>query len=268
MLSTLRQRPNLAVEPSLAGYRMFERDCGTDEDSDSEIGETLLPPYIFKAKSPFRTYNTVETKSVTAARQVCAYFRCCDPSKYPVAPNTLQIHFDRYDESHVSLPRCWCKELPFSDPFCRKRNPYWPYTFSIFLQARSRDPSKCKCLHFLPSIIDNNAGYFVIDFACGCCHATGNFGPILEEHNSSPKQLAALGRSPGPGFKIQLSKIRQVGGLYCPVSNSFYLCPSRSLRRHPISAKNKRPKARKVGSKLCLTDRKYHSKLIKEQAQF
>ena len=50
--------------------------------------------------------------------------------------------------------------------------------------------------------------------------------------------------------------IRQSGGLYCPRSMKFYLCPSRSLRRFALNGPIRR-RCRRSGSRLPLTDTKY-----------
>ena len=105
MLSTALQRQNLGQRPSIAGYKMFPRNCPTDVSSQSEVGETLLTPFIIVPKSTFRVYNQAETDEILAARKVCAYLRCFDPSKYPVAPNTGEEYFARYYDSKTSLPR-------------------------------------------------------------------------------------------------------------------------------------------------------------------
>ena len=193
MLSTFSRRPNLSPRPQ-DGRRMYPRNCPTDVSSQSDIGATSLPPPIMVPKSKKRVYNQVESIAVYAARQVCVYVRCLDPSKYPVKPYKDQEAFDRYNafKNLTSLPRGWSKSLP-SDPYGGTGDPYWPYNSFLCVQARTRDVSQCRCSHYLPSKIDNNSGYFSIDFICGCPHKTGGFGSIPLEHNACPDQRAALG---------------------------------------------------------------------------
>ena len=233
------------------------RNCPTDEESQSDIGATEQPPSIVVKKSKKRVQNQAECTALIAARKVCVYLRSPDPSKFPVSPFNGQYYVDRYyDKANwTSLPRPWSKCLP-KDPWAYVGDPYFPYNSFLYVQARKRDVSQCQCSHYLPSKIDNNSGYFCIDFLCGCPHSRGSFGPIPHDHNANPAQLAALGRSLAPGLKIDLNKIRQSGGLYCPESDRFYLCPSRSLRRFSLIGP-RRSKRKRSGSKLSLTDCKH-----------
>ena len=61
----------------------YPRNCGTDEESQSGVGATILPPAIDVPKSKIRVYNQAECEAVNAARKVCVYVRCRDPSKFP-----------------------------------------------------------------------------------------------------------------------------------------------------------------------------------------
>ena len=235
------------------------RSCDTDESSQSGIGDTELPSPISFKKSKGILINQEECAALTAARDVCVYSRRLDPSKFPCAPWNQQFYVNRYlnTDNYASLPRSWSKHLS-KDPFALRdiHHRYAPANPFLFAQARKRDPSLCQCVHYLPSKVNNNCGFFCIDFFCGCPHSKGGFGPIPDSHNASQAQLAALGRSLGNGVRIDPKMIRQSGGLYCPRSMKFYLCPSRSLRRFALNGPI-RKRCRRFGSRLPLTDTKY-----------
>ena len=164
MLSTFSGRLSLLQSPRVR-RRFYPRNCDTDVSSQSEIGATKLPPAIVVPKSKKRVFNQAECTAVNAARKVCVYVRCLDPSKFPVSPYDDQDAIDRYNavENLTSLPRGWSKSLPY-DPYDGLGDPYWPYNSFLFVQARTRDVTKCRCTHYLPSKIDNNSGYFTIDY--------------------------------------------------------------------------------------------------------
>ena len=226
----------------------------TDEASDSGIGDTPLPLSIIVKRTNTKIYNQVETTEVTEARSVCAYSAMPDPAKYPTRrPDFYKVFYiKRYNNkaNWVSLPRSWSR-CGFIEPWDLASDPFYPANRYLWMQARKRSPDHCRCLHFWPSKIDNNDGWFSIDFFCGCPHNKGSFASVPSQCNASDEQLASLGRPSTSGGAIVLGKIRQKGGLYCPDTQRFYLCHSRNLRRFSFQGK---PKRRRAGSRLFLTD--------------
>jgi len=184
---------------------------------------------------------------VEEARKYCLMLESPDLALHPYKRNrysqaSWSLLVDKYYDSSVQLARPWIKNIP-KDIYANITNtPYYPYTENIYNQ-NFREETPCNCIHYLPLIDTGASQHYVVDFACGCCHKCGSFHAIPAEHNASEEQLRCLGRTSHKSFTRK-------GGLFCPITNKFFLCPARYLN---IRLPSKRKK-RTVGGQLSLSD--------------